>query len=175
MSADHQSRSSLPKGRVRAGSLVLYAAIAYDVAVHGSTPLPPPARPDPDGPSRQAAGGLSRALADGERLVLGRHAVRWLDTPHVPHAWECGFLSDETTRTFLCGDLFTQPGASHPPVTSGDILGPSEAMRGSLDYWAHAASPRPTLERLTSLQPTTLACMRGPAWTGDGAGLIREL
>jgi flavorubredoxin len=117
----------------------------------------------------------ARALADGELLVLGRHRVRWFDTPHVPHAWECGFLFEEATRTLLCGDLFTQPGASHPAVTSGDILGPSEAMRSGLDYWAHAASTRPTLERLASLQPTTLACMHGSAWTGDGAGLIRQL
>ena len=60
-------------------------------------------------------------------------------------------------------------------VTTGDILGPSEAMRSGLDYWAHASSTGPTLERLASLQPTTLACMHGSAWTGDGAGLIREL
>ncbi len=117
----------------------------------------------------------ARALADGERLVLGRHTVRWLDAPHVPHAWECGFLFEEATRTLLCGDLFTQPGAEHAPVTTADILGPSEAMRGALDYWAHAASTRPTLERLAELRPTTLACMHGSAWTGDGAGLIREL
>jgi flavorubredoxin len=117
----------------------------------------------------------ARALADGETLVLGRHTVRWLDAPHVPHAWECGFLFEEATRTLLCGDLFTQPGAEHAPVTSADILGPSEVMRGALDYWAHAASTRPTLERLAELRPTTLACMHGSAWTGDGAGLIREL
>ena len=30
-------------------------------------------------------------------------------------------------------------------------------------------------ERLAELGPTTLACMHGSAWTGDGAGLIREL
>ena len=30
-----------------------------------------------------------RALADGEQLVLGRHTVQWLDTPHVPHGWDC--------------------------------------------------------------------------------------
>ena len=116
-----------------------------------------------------------RALADGAVLVLGRRRVRWLDTPHVPHGWECGYLFEEATRTLLCGDLFTQPGASHPALTTGDILGPSEAMREGLDYWAHAASTRPTLERLASLQPTTLACMHGSAWVGDGAGLIREL
>src|SRR5205807_7378448 len=45
-----------------------------------------------------------RALADGEKLSLGKHVVRWFDTPHLPHAWECGFLMEETTRTLLCGD-----------------------------------------------------------------------
>ncbi len=33
-----------------------------------------------------------RPLADGEVLDLGGHAMRWLDTPHVPHAWEAGLL-----------------------------------------------------------------------------------
>ena len=34
----------------------------------------------------------SRPLADGEVLKLGRHEVRWFDTPHLPHAWECGLM-----------------------------------------------------------------------------------
>jgi flavorubredoxin len=28
-----------------------------------------------------------RVLADGELLSLGKHSVRWFDTPHLPHAW----------------------------------------------------------------------------------------
>src|ERR687896_131764 len=48
-----------------------------------------------------------RALADGEHLTLGQHTVRWIDAPHLPHGWECGYLSETTTRTLLCGDLFT--------------------------------------------------------------------
>lgn len=31
----------------------------------------------------------ARALADGEVLRTGRHALRWFDAPHVPHGWEC--------------------------------------------------------------------------------------
>lgn len=116
-----------------------------------------------------------RALADGERLALGEHSVRWFDTPHLPHAWECGFLMDEHTSTLLCGDLFTQGGASLPPITEADILGPSEAFRHKMDYFSHTKHARPMLERLASLQPTTLACMHGSAWRGDGAGLLRAL
>lgn len=51
-----------------------------------------------------------RAMADGERLSLGRHTVEWFDTPHVPHGWDAGLLMDSLTGTLLCGDLFTQPG-----------------------------------------------------------------
>ena len=116
-----------------------------------------------------------RALADGEELALGRHTVRWFDTPHVPHAWECGLMLDTTTRTFFCGDLFTQGGTGDVALTENDILGPSEAFRRPMDYFAHAPQTRAVLERLAREQPATLACMHGSAWRGDGAGLLREL
>jgi flavorubredoxin len=116
-----------------------------------------------------------RALGDGEALTLGRHVVRWLDTPHLPHGWECGYLMEDRTRTLLCGDLFTQGGAALPPLTRGDVLGPSEAMRSRLDYFSHTPSAPALLERLAACQPTTLACMHGSAWQGDGAVLLREL
>lgn len=116
-----------------------------------------------------------RALADGELLSLGKRAVRWLDTPHLPHAWECGFLMEERTRTLLCGDLFTQGGADNPAITESDILGPSEAFRHQMDYFSHTKNARPMLERLASTDPTTLACMHGSAWRGDGAKLLRAL
>ncbi len=117
----------------------------------------------------------ARALADGEVLELGRHRLRWLDTPHVPHGWECGFMMELDTRTLLCGDLFTQGGPGTTPVTDADILEPSEAFRKQMDYYAHAPSTAATLERLAQLQPRTLAVMHGSAWRGDGAALLRAL
>lgn len=116
-----------------------------------------------------------RALADGELLTLGRHRVRWFDTPHLPHAWECGFLTEEHTATLLCGDLLTQGGAKLPPVTESDILGPSEAFRHEMDYFSHTPNASVMIERLASTNPTTLACMHGSAWRGDGAKLLRAL
>lgn len=116
-----------------------------------------------------------RALGEGEVLSLGGHAVRWFDAPHVPHGWDCGFLGEERTRTLLAGDLFTQPGADVPPLTEGDILGPSEAMRHAMDYYAHAPATRATLGRLAAFEPRTLACMHGSSWHGDGARLLQEL
>jgi len=117
----------------------------------------------------------ARALADGEVLTLGRHAVRWFDTPHLPHGWDSGLMMETSTRTFLCGDLFTQGGAGETPLTESDILGPSEEFRGQMDYYAHAPDTVATLERLALERPTTLAVMHGTAFQGDGATLLRAL
>ncbi|NEX59549.1 MBL fold metallo-hydrolase [Noviherbaspirillum sp. 17J57-3] len=117
----------------------------------------------------------ARSMADGEVLGLGSHRVRWIATPHLPHGWECGMLFEESTATLLCGDLFTQPGHIHPPVTDKDILEPSEAFRLQMDYFAHSPETRKHLSRLSSLRPTTLACMHGSAWRGDGGALLMTL
>ena len=116
-----------------------------------------------------------RALADGEVLDLGKHSMRWIDTPHLPHAWDCGLMIEERTATLLCGDLFTQGGSKLPPTTESDILGPSEAFRHKMDYFSQTKNARVMLEKLASKSPTTLACMHGSAWRGDGGTLLRAL
>lgn len=114
-------------------------------------------------------------LADGASKTLGQRTVTWIATPHLPHGWECGYLFETRTRTLLCGDLFTQAGAEHPALTESDILEPSEALRARMDYYSHTPSSGALLGRLAELQPTTLACMHGPAWRGDGAALLCAL
>ena len=116
-----------------------------------------------------------RPMEDGEELSLGRRRVRWFATPHLPHAWECGFLAEETTHTLFCGDLFTQGGAEHPPLSEADILGPSESFRRQMDYYSHTKNAGAMIERLAATAPTTLACMHGSAWRGDGGKLLRAL
>jgi flavorubredoxin len=116
-----------------------------------------------------------RGLADGETLKLGRRTVRWLDAPHVPHGWECGFLFEETTKALLCGDLFTQAGRGDEAVVTSDLLGPSERMRRGMDYFAHGPNTRPVLERLAGLEPALLACMHGSAWRGAGKAPLLAL
>jgi len=117
----------------------------------------------------------ARALGDGEDLSLGAHTVRWIDTPHLPHAWECGHLFETTTKTLFCGDLFTQGGHQHEPLTSDDILESSEAMRGGLDYFSQTRQVTELTEKLAATSPRILACMHGSAWQGDGAALLRQL
>ena len=117
----------------------------------------------------------ARALEDGEVVSLGRHSVRWISTPHFPHGWEAGLLMEETTGTLFCSDLFTQSGAEHAALTEADILGPSEVLRKRLDFYTYAPNTQAMIDKLATAAPTTMACMHGPAWRGDGAGLLRAL
>ena len=116
-----------------------------------------------------------QAMTDGERLDLGGHEVTWFDAPHVPHGWDCGYLAETSTRTLLCGDLFTQVGSTNPPVTESDILGPSEGMRAQMDYYAHSPHTSAVLEKLAGFEPRLLACMHGSCFSGDGRRALLAL
>ena len=48
-------------------------------------------------------------------------------------------------------------------------------MMAPMDYYAHHPDTAAMLERLAGENPTTLACMHGSAWRGDGASLLRAL
>ena len=92
-----------------------------------------------------------------------------------PHGWECGHLFETTTTTLFCGDLFTQGGNEHPPLTEDDILESSEQMRSMLDYFSQTRLALELAEKLAVTSPRVLACMHGSAWQGDGASLLRGL
>ena len=117
----------------------------------------------------------SRALADGKVLSLESNSLQWHDTPHLPHVWDCSFLSEQTTKTLFCGELFTQGGVGDPPLTESDILGPSQAFRQAMDDFSYTKNTAMLIEKLASTNPKTFACMHGSAWSGDGASLLREL
>ncbi len=114
-------------------------------------------------------------LADGATLSLGSRNVRWIDTPHLPHGWETGYLFDESTHTLFCGDLFTQPGRGDVTLTETDILAPSESFRAAMDYYSATRNAPALIAKLAATRPTTLACMHGSAWSGDGAALLGAL
>lgn len=115
-----------------------------------------------------------RPMSHGETLDIGGHVVRWLDTPHVPHAWEAGIIYDEPTKTLFCGDLFTRVGA-YPASSSEDIVGPAIAAEDIFHSCSLHPSSGATCRRLAELDITTLALMHGPAFTGDCRTALLDL
>ena len=118
---------------------------------------------------------MPRPLADGEVLDTGHHRLRWIDTPHVPHAWEAGLLFDETSRTLFCSDLFCQMG-EYAATTTDDIVGPAiaaeESFPGSLSLHPSTGS---VIRRLADLHVATLAPMHAPAFTGDCTSALIDI
>lgn len=117
----------------------------------------------------------AHAMSEGQELSLGKKTMRWIDAPHLPHNWECGYMFETTTHTLLCGDLFTQGGTHNPPLTEGDILGPSETLRKKMGGVAIEAQTRPLIEKLAAVDATTLATMHGSSFRGDGRALLLDL
>lgn len=115
-----------------------------------------------------------RPLDDGEGLDIGGHELHWIDTPHVPHAWEAGLLYDETTQTLFCGDLFTRTGA-FPATSDDDLIGPAIAAEDLFHASSLAPASSATVRALAELGATTLAPMHGPVFGGDCAAALDAL
>lgn len=115
-----------------------------------------------------------RALQDSEIIDLGGKRVRHIDTPHVPHAWEARVLFEETTRTLLCGDLFTHTGDG-PALTADDIV--DRARKAEELFHASCLTPTTatTIRKLADLSPKTLALMHGSSFNGDTVRALHEL
>jgi flavorubredoxin len=135
---------------------VVHGQIACDVSLNDLADRPP------------------RPLADGEVLDLGGKAMRWLDTPHVPHGWEAGCFYEETAATLFCGDLLTHVGDPEP-LTHADVLGPAVAADEMFGAMSLAPGSGATLRRLAALNPRTLALMHGASFAGDGAAALSGL
>ncbi len=115
-----------------------------------------------------------RALQDCETIDLGGKRVRHIDTPHVPHGWEARVLFEETTRTLLCGDLFTHTGDG-PALTAEDIVGPARKAEELFHASCLAPNTGATLRKLAGLSPLTLALMHGSSFNGDASRALQDL
>ena len=115
-----------------------------------------------------------RALADGEAIDIGTRRIRYIDTPHVPHGWEAGVLFEETTRTLLCGDLFTHTG-NGPAIVESDIVAPAITAEDIFHATALTPMTAPSIRKLAALKPTTLAVMHGSSYRGNGANALHAL
>jgi flavorubredoxin len=122
----------------------------------------------------------ARALADGERLAIGRRSLRFLATPHLPHGWDAGFFFEELDRTLFCSDLFFHPGDPEPATESDVVCRARQAIVAGKDGpLAHdlpyTAQTDGSLRRLAALEPRCLALMHGSTHRGDGRRAILEL
>jgi flavorubredoxin len=116
-----------------------------------------------------------RPMIDDAVLDLGDKRLRFLVTPHVPHAWDAILVHEETTGTLFVSDLFTVFGKP-APVTESDVIEPAMAalanLPGYLPVGPHTAR---VFDRLEALKPRVLAGHHSSAYTGDAVQALRDL
>jgi len=122
----------------------------------------------------------ARGLTDGETFSTGKYKFRFVQTPHLPHGWEAGFLFEETKRTLFSSDLFHQNGDVEPLTDKSVIERARETMitfnAGPLGgYLPYTRQTESNLQKLIALEPATIAAMHGSTFAGNGAQALRDL
>jgi flavorubredoxin len=111
---------------------------------------------------------------DGQTLELGKHTLRFLETPHVHH-WDSMMLLEESTASLFPADLFLQPG-DQPPVVTENL---GDAMCGvyrAVGIFAHEDPVRQVVDRIESLDPEWTHAMHGGTLTREALpGYVRAL
>jgi len=115
------------------------------------------------------------SMKDGEVLDLGRHKLRFLITPHVPHAWDAILLYEETTGTLFASDLFTQFGKSVAMTDSDMVEQAIQTHKVFPDYLPVGPRTGLVFDRLEALKPKVIAGHHAPAFTGDAVQALRDL
>jgi len=119
----------------------------------------------------------ARALDDGEVFVTGKFRFKFLQTPHVPHAWDAGHLFEEHSGILLCSDLFHQNGDVEA-VTNSDVVSRFketliEYQTGPFaNYLPYTSKTEQMLNSLAALKPRVIAPMHGSTYVGDGEAAL---
>jgi flavorubredoxin len=104
-------------------------------------------------------------MRDGDTLDLGRHQLRFLETPHVHH-WDSMMVVETTTNSLFPADLFLQPGDQPPVVTEnlGDAMNEQYRFAG---IFAHEQPVREVVDRLEPLDLDWVHAMHGGSLTRE--------
>jgi flavorubredoxin len=87
--------------------------------------------------SRWNYSGPVKGMRDGDMLDLGRHRLRFWETPHVHH-WDSLMILEETTSSLFPADLFIQPG-DQPAVIKENLTDAMIGFYRKAGIFAHEA------------------------------------
>jgi flavorubredoxin len=110
-------------------------------------------------------GGRVEGHRDGEVIDLGRHKLRFLETPHVHH-WDSMMLFDETSGSLFPSDLFIQAG-DQPPVVTENLGSEMCGLYREVGIFAHEEPVRRVVDRIEALDPDWVHGMHGGSLTRE--------
>lgn len=106
-----------------------------------------------------------RGFQDGQTLSLGRHTLRFLETPHVHH-WDSMMVVEESTNSLFPSDLFLQPG-EQPPIVTENLSNEMCDVYRNIGIFAHENPVRRVVDRIEGIAPSWVHSMHGGSLTGS--------
>ncbi|WP_428938744.1 FprA family A-type flavoprotein [Fontivita pretiosa] len=103
--------------------------------------------------------GPVQGARDGTAIELGRHRLRFLETPHVHH-WDSMMVFEETTASLFPADLFIQPG-DQPHLVREDLGREMCALYREVGIFAAEKPVLQCVDRLERLKPKRVHPMHG--------------
>ena len=106
-----------------------------------------------------------RGVREGDRIELGEHTLKFIETPHVHH-WDSMMVFEESTRSLFPSDLFIQTG-DQPAVVNEDLTDDMCGFYREIGIFAHEEPVRRTIDRLVPLEPEWIHAMHGGTLTNE--------
>jgi len=102
---------------------------------------------------------------DGTTIDLGKHRLRFLETPHVHH-WDSMMVYEETTGSLFPADLFIQPG-EQPHVIREKLGKEMCEMYRTVGIFGGDKPVLQCVNRIEKLAPRWVHPMHGGSMTGE--------
>jgi len=109
--------------------------------------------------------GPVKGVRDGDVIDLGKHKLRFLETPHVHH-WDSMMVVDETTAGLFPADLFLQPG-EQPPVCRENLGKEMCAVYREVGIFAGRDPVLDVVKRLERMHLKQIHPMHGGSLSAD--------
>jgi flavorubredoxin len=103
--------------------------------------------------------GPFKGMINDDRVELGKHTLRFWETPHVHH-WDSMMVVEETTGSLFPADLYIQPG-EQPPTTSENLGKDMCALFRGAGIFAAAKPVLDVVERTEKAQLNWIHPMHG--------------
>jgi flavorubredoxin len=103
--------------------------------------------------------GPVRGVQEGDVIALGKHQLRFLETPHVHH-WDSLMAFEETTHSLFPADLFIQP-EEQPAIVHENLGKEMCQLYRELGLFAAEKPVLAVVDRLETLMPAWVHPMHG--------------
>lgn len=104
-------------------------------------------------------------MENGHVILLGKHKVMLLSTPHIPHGWEALLFFEINNGILFSSDLGAQPGIC-TPVTEQDITPQMLQFVSQIGFMPVGENLNRVIGRLKELEINYLATMHGSTLKG---------